>query len=340
MHESPAVKTISLVTGASGFIGSRLIKILSEKGASPIRAFVRSLPSPPSDCKSIEYFKGNLLSYDDCFEACRDVETIYHLAAGREKSFTECFRNSVIATRNLLQAAHERDVKKIIIISSMSVYDYSKSKRIRLIDETWPVDTGIARRNDPYAYGKLRQEELARDLSEKYAMECVVMRPGNVFGPGKSQLPGRVLLKTFGIALQPGGNNRIPFTYVDNCAEAIAAAGMRKDLNGEIFNIVDDVQPKARAFLKRYKKETGYFFSLSVPFPLWRMFCHLIEIRSIKTKGQIPMILNRRKCDSYWKSNRYSNAKLRKMLEWAPGIGYEEALSRFFAYVSGLGDAK
>lgn len=323
-----------LVTGASGFIGSRVLSILQSRNDGPVKAFIRSEPSSRSGDESISYVKGNLLSFEVCLEACRDVKIIYHLAAGREKSFAECYRNSVIATRNLIEAARQCGVSRIVLVSSMSVYDYSSLKRNSLVDETTPVDSRIEMRNDPYSYGKLRQEELARKLCNEKGIELVIMRPGNVYGPGKAQLPGRILVRTFGFALQPGPGNRIPFTFVENCAAAIVLAGIRDNMDAEIFNVIDDIQPKSGAFLKRYKKETGGFFSLPVPFPLWKFFCYLIERRSMATKGQIPMILNRRKCDSYWKSCRYTNGKIRAKLGWSPSIGNEEALARFFAYAA------
>ena len=69
------------------------------------------------------------------------------------------------------------------------------------------------------------------------------MRPGAVYGPGKSQLTGRIGIDTFGVFLHLGGSNQIPFTYVDNCAEAIILAGLVQGVDGEVFNVVDDESP-------------------------------------------------------------------------------------------------
>src|SRR4051812_36812792 len=100
-----------LVTGATGFIGSRLVATLVEHGFRHVRCFAR----PASDLSALdaarrpgvrlEIVKGNLLSRADCLAAAKDVAVVFHLAAGRgEKSFPDSFMNSVVATRNLLDA--------------------------------------------------------------------------------------------------------------------------------------------------------------------------------------------------------------------------------------------
>jgi len=58
------------------------------------------------------------------------------------------------------------------------------------------------------------------------------------------------------------GQNTIPLTYVDNCAEAIALAGLRRGVDGDVFNIVDDDLPTSRQFLRLYKKHVKHFASL------------------------------------------------------------------------------
>src|SRR5690349_7837767 len=104
-----------LVTGAGGFIGARVVKRLLEHGFRRIRCFVRpsgdatrlrevvrSFAAGPA---SVEIVEGNLLSRADCEIAVARASVIFHLAAGVEKSFAGCFMNSVLATRNLLDAA-------------------------------------------------------------------------------------------------------------------------------------------------------------------------------------------------------------------------------------------
>jgi nucleoside-diphosphate-sugar epimerase len=185
-------------------------------------------------------------------------------------------------------------------------------------------------RGDAYTYAKVRQDELLIDYVRKYNIPFVIVRPGVVFGPGNRGMHTRVGIGTFGIFLYLGGSNRIPLTYVDNCADAIALAGIKKGVDGEIFNIVDDDIPTARVFLKTYKKHVGNFRSLYVPYGIFYLFSYLWEKYSAWSRGQLPPAFNRRACETYLKGNCYSNEKLKKMLGWKPTVSMEEGLARYF----------
>src|ERR1039457_3551713 len=122
-----------LVTGSSGFIGSRLVQVLLDRGFRNLRCFVRSssdlakiqaLLGHRRDGVRVHVVKGNLLSRDDCNTATKDVAVIYHLAAGTgEKSFPDAFMNSVITTRNLIEAClRQQCLRRFVSISSFSVY--------------------------------------------------------------------------------------------------------------------------------------------------------------------------------------------------------------------------
>ncbi|HXJ71471.1 MAG TPA: NAD-dependent epimerase/dehydratase family protein, partial [Candidatus Dormibacteraeota bacterium] len=101
-----------LVTGAAGFIGARVVRNLIERGFRRIRCFTRRSDQTMRnnaagwrDAPGVEVIHGNLLSPEDCGRAAANVGLIYHLAAGRgEKSFPDAFMNSVVTTRNLLEA--------------------------------------------------------------------------------------------------------------------------------------------------------------------------------------------------------------------------------------------
>ena len=68
----------------------------------------------------------------------------------------------------------------------------------------------------------------------------MIVRPGYVFGPGKRELSGRIGIGTFGFFIHVNGSHPLPLTFVDNCAEAIGLAGLKANVDGEIFNVVDD----------------------------------------------------------------------------------------------------
>ena len=99
-----------LVTGAAGFIGTRVVDTLLEYGFGEVRCFVRPssnlsrlkqvVESHPG--AAVRIIEGNLLRQDDCAKAAADAAVVFHLAAGIDKSYAGCFMNSVLATRNLL----------------------------------------------------------------------------------------------------------------------------------------------------------------------------------------------------------------------------------------------
>lgn len=331
-----------LVTGSSGFIGSKVVETLLRFGFKNLRCFVRpsSNLAKLNDTISqfyeanIEIFKGNLLSRDDCERATKGVSVIYHLAAGRgEKSYPDAYINSVVATRNLLDAAlQDKRLKRFLLVSSFTIYSNEKIRRGELLDERCKIESKPEFRGEAYCYAKVRQEELVMEYSRKLNIPYVIVRPGVVYGPGNKGISGRVGIGTFGIFLHIGGSNKIPLTYVDNCADAIVLAGIKKGVDGEVFNIVDDDLPRSRTFLRMYKKNVGHFKSIYIPYRVFYLFSALWEKYSEWSKGQLPPIFNRRKCSAYWKGNKYSNEKLKKLLGWQPRVPFHEALKRYFLY--------
>jgi nucleoside-diphosphate-sugar epimerase len=328
-----------LVTGSNGFIGSRVIKNLLDYGVTNIRCFVRPSSNLSSlkkiignrDNHNIQILEGNLLNPNDCASAITGASVVYHLAAGMDNSFAGCFINSVLTTRNLLNASlTAKTLKRFVNVSSFAVYSNMNMSRGALLDETTPLENFPSQRHDAYGYAKLKQEQLVEEYYLKFNIPFTTVRPGAVFGPGKSQLTGRVGINTFGIFLHLGGSNQIPFTYVDNCAEAIVLAGLVKGVEGQVFNVVDDDVPTSKDFLSRYKKEAGGFRSISLPYFLTYLLCTLWESYSKWSKGQLPPRFNRRQCAAEWKGNRYSNAKIKKMVGWRPKISFSDACQFYF----------
>jgi len=326
-----------LVTGATGFIGSRLVRALLDRGFRNVRCFAR----PTSDRKPLDaacgagapmiMLSGNLLSRADCLAATRDVAVIFHLAAGRgEKSFPDAFMNSVVTTRNLLDAAREHGrLRRFVSISSFAVYSNLR-KPGRLLDESCPVEVRPERRGDPYCFAKVKQDEIVEEYGRRYGMPYVIVRPGYVYGPGKHAITGRVGLDTFGVFLHLGGSNVIPLTFVDNCANAIMLAGVTRGVDGRVFNVVDDDLPSSRRFLGLYKRNVRRFTSVYLPKAVSYAACRLWEAYSRWSGGQLPPVFNRWGWHAYWKKTRYSNARIKTELRWQPHVPTSEGLRRYF----------
>jgi nucleoside-diphosphate-sugar epimerase len=329
-----------LVTGATGFIGSRLVERLLDLGFRNLRCFARpssqmtrieAFCEARGDGARVEVVKGNLLSREDCNAATKDAAVIFHLAAGTgEKSFPDAFMNSVVTTRNLLDASlRHRCLRRIVSASSFAVYSNRKKSRWRRLDESCPIE-GHPGKRDAYIFAKVRQDEVVTEYGKRFGIPNVIVRPGYVYGPGKKAITGRVGIDTFGVFLHLGGSNTIPFTYVDNCAEAIALAGLTRGVDGEVFNVVDDDLPSSRWFLREYKRNVRRFKSIYLPHAVSYALCYFWELYSRWSEGQLPPAFNRREWHAYWKKTTYSNEKLKARLNWSPRVPTAEGLRRYF----------
>jgi nucleoside-diphosphate-sugar epimerase len=329
-----------LITGANGFLGPRVVQSLLNLGFRNLRCFVR----PTSDaakldaldgCRNgarVEVMRGNLLSPNDCMAATKDAAIIFHLAAGRgEKSFPDAFVNSVVTTRNLLEGALVHQcVRRFVNISSFAVYDNMARRESRLLDETCPVEEPAQRRGEAYCFAKVKQDQIVIDYGKRFSVPYVIVRPGYVYGPGKQAISGRVGIDTFGVFLHLGGPNTIPFTYVDNCADAIALAGLTPGVDGEVFNVVDDELPSSRGFLRLYKKNVRRFTSLYIPHLFSYALCWLWERYSAWSEEQLPPVFNRSRWYANWRKTRYSNQKLKSRVGWKPKVSTAAGLALFF----------
>jgi nucleoside-diphosphate-sugar epimerase len=330
-----------LVTGATGFVGSRVVANLLDRGFRHIRCFTRPLNTPARvevvsalqhNRTGVEVFQGNLLSRADCIAATRDAAVVLHLAAGRgEKLYPDAFMNSVVTTRNLLDACVQHNcLKRFVNVSSFTVYSNKNKGSRNLLDETCPVEERPDLRGEAYCFAKVRQDEIVLEYGKKFGVPHVIVRPGHVYGPGNEAISGRVGIGTFGLFLHLGGSNPIPFTYVDNCADAIALAGLKKGIDGEVFNVVDDDLPSSRYFLGLYKRSVKRFKSVYVPHAVSYSLCFLWEKYSGWSEGQLPPAFNRNRWHAFWRKTRYSNAKLKMRLGWSPMVPTAEGFRRYF----------
>ncbi len=337
-----------LVTGSSGFIGAKVVEKLIECGFTNLRCFVRPssnlsrlrywLNNVDAETK-VEFVRGDLLSRDDCRAAAEGISIIYHLAAGMEKSFAGAFMNSALATRNLMDGFLQfGKPKRFVNVSSFAVYSNLTLKRGALLDETCPLEDAPQERFDPYGFGKLKQEELVKEYGGKYELPYVILRPGYVFGPGKRELSGRVGNKTFGLFVQVSGAQSLPLTFVDNCAEAIVLAGLRHGIDGEVFNVVDDELMTAREFLKAYRNKAKSLRSIRLPYVVGYTMSLLWEKYSSWSKKQLPPVFNRRRCSAEWKSQRYSNQRLKERLGWKPRVPMNRAMDAFLSQFTSNGN--
>jgi len=326
-----------LVTGAAGFLGTALLGRLLAHGYEDIRCNVRrradicKLNAVFGQQSSVcpDYCVGDLRYREDAARVVDGVQVIFHLAAGKKGTAADLFLNSVVASRNLLDAVADRKPMRIVLVSSFGVYGVAGLGRKACVNEQTVLEPHPERR-DHYSYSKLRQEQLFWEYQQRNGFELVVLRPGVIYGPGGTHFSNRVGLTIGKYQLHFGGNNLLPLSYVDNCAEAVVVAGTHSRAAGQAYNVHDDDLPTCRQYLRAYRKNVSNIRSISVPYFGVQLLSSLVEKYNRYSKGQLPAILTPYKVASQWGGNRFNNSKLRS-IGWKQLAPTTEGLQRSFA---------
>lgn len=328
-----------LVTGSNGFLGAALVGRLLARGEPEVRCFVRpggersrlqEVRQQYSEERS-PLVEGSLGSVEAAAAAIAGVDTIYHLAAGLRGTPADMCLNTVVASKNLLEAVVRSSKRpKIVLVSSFGVYGVADLSAGALVDESTPLEANPTWR-DSYSQTKLRQEQLFWQYQREHDLQLVVLRPGVIYGPGNSGISARIGLQLPGLFLYLGRDNPLPLSYVDNCAEALAVAGSAPQAVGQVYNVHDDDLPTCREYFDAFRREVSALRYVPVPYPALLGLSTLVQRYHHFSKGQLPAVFTPYKTASSWKGNRFSNAKL-KALGWQQLVTTEEGMRRTFEY--------
>jgi UDP-glucose 4-epimerase len=234
-----------LVTGGAGFIGCNLVRALLERGDE-----VRVLDNFSTGNRAnlvgldVEVVEGELRSYERVHNAVRGVEVVFHLGAlgSVPRSVQDPLTSGAVnveGTLNVLLAARDEGISRVVYSSSSSVYG---SQAELPVSEGLPLDP-----ISPYGVAKLAAERYCISFSRVYEQfESVVVRYFNVFGPRQSPFSQyAAVIPLFITAIAAGepiriegdGEQRRDFTYVDNVVDGTIRAADVAGANGRIFNV-------------------------------------------------------------------------------------------------------
>lgn len=239
----------AVVTGAGGFIGSHLAEHLVRAGVA-VRAFVhyhgsgtRGWLDDSELAADIEFVAGDVRDHDSVRRAVQGVDVVFHLAAlvGIPYSYVTpqaYVRTNVDGALNVLEAAREHGVERLILTSTSEVYG---SAQYAPMDEAHPV-----RSQSPYAATKAAADQLALSYHASFGVPVVIARPFNAYGPRQSD---RALIPTVVAQLQAGAHVRLgnlqptrDFTFVEDVVRGFAAIAAADALVGEAVHVGSGVE--------------------------------------------------------------------------------------------------
>lgn len=234
------------MTGGGGFIGSALVRRLLRDGQT-VRVLDNFATGRRANLEDvlddIELIEGDLQSYERVHTAVRGCDFAFHLGAlpSVPRSIQDPLTSNatnVIGTLNVLLAARDEGVRRVVYASSSSLYGASTELPKRETMPTLPIA--------PYAVSKLAAEGYCRAFHQVYGLETVALRYFNVFGPGQDpQSQYAAVIPNFITAAledrQPivhgDGEQSRDFTFVDNAVDANLLAASAAGAAGEAFNI-------------------------------------------------------------------------------------------------------
>ena len=210
-----------LVTGSTGFIGNALINRLSSENYDVIGLYHSIKPLTKFD--NVEYFKGDITNIDSLKKVVEDVDVVFHCAAklsdyGKRKDFLKV---NLEGTKNLVKLSQHYNVKRFIFLSH---FDYENVEKIGY-----------------YSESKKLAEKYLIEKNKKENFPCIIIQPGNVYGPGRAVwvLFPLKAIRNNRIALVDNGNGIFLHTYIDNLVDALIKTINAKNAIGNIIQVTD-----------------------------------------------------------------------------------------------------
>lgn len=321
-----------LVTGANGFLGSRVVPRLLSRGHR-VRALVRpaSTLAGRSFADDVELVRADLRDRDRLGDAVAGVDTVVHLAASVTGDDDAQFAATVVGTERLLAAMASASVDRVVLASSFSVYDWGRARGS--IDERTPLVGEPAELDERggYTLAKVWQERLTRAAAAERGFELVVLRPGFIWAAGREPVAG-IGAQVGPVQLVFGPSRLLPITYVENCAERFAAAVDVPAAAGQTLNVVDPEPVTAWEFARERRRRTGAAgMDVPVPHALARIVPRLaqaISRRAFDGAGKLPSILMPARFDARYSPLAFPATRLAAVLGPQPPFDFASALER------------
>jgi nucleoside-diphosphate-sugar epimerase len=244
-----------LVTGASGFIGGRLVEKIVSRGGGPVRALVRSWGRAVRLARfDIELMRGDIGSAEDLDRAVAGCGVVFHCA----HDFKDPRRN-VSAVTALADSCLRHDVRRLVVLSSMSVYEPLPDG---LLDESSPRRVS----GREYSDTKIELEFELERIRAQTGLPVVILEPTVVYGPYSSWTARPIRrLRQSRLVLPDDGNGLAHVVYVDDVVESLLLAAESESAVGERILVSGPEPVTWRRYYGAYERMIGVDSVVLVP---------------------------------------------------------------------------
>jgi nucleoside-diphosphate-sugar epimerase len=239
-----------LITGATGFIGGRLVEYLVPHCKAQVRALVRNYGRAVRLARwPIDLVPGDLMDPDSLHKAVANCDLVFHCAYGSTGDAATQRAVTVDGTRNLMEASLIAKVKRVIHVSTIAVHGPDPGLTV---DENTPLRYS----DDVYADAKLDAEETVRQYAQDRGLPVVIVRPTIVYGPraGGWTVGPVNRIKRGKQSLIEGGSGIANHVYVDDVVQALLLSAIQPEAVGEAFIVSHGTGVTWKEFFGHYAR--------------------------------------------------------------------------------------
>ena len=325
-ERAPSRQPKILVTGANGFLGRAVVRRLRATGA-PLRLLVRR-PSHKAPEEGIHLVYGDLGNPAAVDHAMEGIEVVYHVGAAMKGGPFEFQSGTIWGTRNVVEACARHGVRKLVHVSSMTVLEHTGEAPDGPVNEASRYEPYPERRG-LYTQTKLEAEKIVLDAAREGRVNAVILRPGQIYGPGAESFPPGGTLAIAGRWLVVGsGERQVPFVHVENVVDAIVLAADAPVANGAIFQLVDPGGVRQKDYIETVRRSGQRVRVSYVPAWFFTLAGWGVEHLGKALKRSVPLTPYRiRSLRPLWPCDC---SAAQEKLGWQPRIGLREGLAQTF----------
>lgn len=330
---TPLEPVDALVTGAAGFLGHALVKALQARGQR-VRILVRRADPASEWTVGMQVVVGDLGDPRIVDHAVDGAQVVYHVGAAMRGGPGDFEAGTVWGTRNIVDACVKHGVRRLVYVSSLSVLDHAGRDPAIAMTEDSRFEPHPDRRG-AYTQTKLTAETMVFEAIRDRALPAVILRPGQIVGPGAERVTPNGTLAIAGRWIAVGSPAQtLPMVYVDDVVDALLLAADAPAALGQIVNVVDPQIVTQGDYLARVRGKLGSELKLlRLPTGVFMLLAAAVELLGKLLGRSVP--LTRYRVRSLRPLANFDIRAARTRLGWEPRVGLQHGLDRMFASAPG-----